>query len=90
METIQIHGTQIELKDKNSVQHRRNASHVKLYQEDLNAAEEILSDHKTEEETTLQEDNTKIVQPETWQNTADKNSQQRSARKRNSLDYFKS
>ena len=90
MEIIQIHGTQIVLKDKNGVQHRRNASHVKLYREDPDAEEEIQRDHKTEEETTPQEDNTEIIQPETRQNTADEKSLRRSTRKRNPPDYFKS
>ena len=82
MEIIQIHGTQIILKDKNyGVHHRRNASHVKLYRENPDAEEEVQSDHKTEEETTPLEDYTEIVQPETHQNTANENPLRRSTRK---------
>ena len=90
MEIIQIHGTQIVLKEKNGIQHRRNASHVKLYREDPDAEEELQRDHKTEEQTTPQEDNTEIIQPETCQNTADEKLLRRSTRKRNPPDYFKS
>ena len=89
METIRINGTQIVLKDKNNVQHRRNSSHVKLYRESSDPEEEIHSDHKTDGETEPQEDNAEIIQPETQQNNTNENPLRRSARKRNPPDYFR-
>ena len=89
MEIIRINGTQIVLKDKNNVQHRRNSSHVKLYRESSDPEEEIQSDHKTDGETEPQEDNAEIIQPETQQNNTNENPLRRSARKRNPPDYFR-
>ena len=89
MEIIRINGTQIVLKDKNNVQHRRNSSHVKLCRESSDPEEEIQSDHKTDGETEPQEDNAEIIQPETQQNNTNENPLRRSARKRNPPDYFR-
>ena len=89
MEITLVNGTQIVLKDKNGLQHRRNSSHVKLYRENPEVEEEIHSDTKTNEATTPREDNTDIVQPETHPKTADENPQRRSERKRNPPDYFR-
>ena len=84
MEIIRINGTQIVLKDKNNVQHRRNS-----YRESSDPKEEIQSDHKTDGETEPQEDNAEIIQPETQQNNTNENPLRRSARKRNPPDYFR-
>ena len=89
MEIIQVNGTQIVLKDKNGLQHRRNSSHVKQNRENPEVEEEIRGDTKTDEETTPREDNTDIVQPETHPKTADENPPRRSERKRNPPDYFR-
>ena len=89
MEIIRINGTQIVLKDKNNVQHRRNSSHVKLYRESSDPEEEIQSDHKTDGEKEPQEDNAEIIQPETQQNNTNENPLRRSARNRNPPDYFR-
>lgn len=84
MEIIQVNGTQIVLKDKDGVQHRRNSSHVKLYQEEPDPEEDIQSDHKRNGETENRAEDPEVIQP-----ADERNPPRRSERKRNPPDYLR-
>ncbi|CAB3985042.1 Transposon Tf2-9 poly, partial [Paramuricea clavata] len=90
MVITKINGTQIVLKDKNGTQHRRNSSHVKLYQEIPDPEEEIQSDRKHDRQTESREENTEATQTETNQNTTETEIVlRRSTRNRKQPDYLK-
>ncbi|CAB4037163.1 Hypothetical predicted protein, partial [Paramuricea clavata] len=81
----------IVLKDKNDTQHRRNSSHVKLYQEIPDAEEEIQSDRKHDRQTEIREENTEATQTETNQSTTEAEIVLRRSTRRNRKqpDYLK-
>ncbi|CAB4006724.1 Transposon Tf2-9 poly [Paramuricea clavata] len=90
MVITKINGTQIVLKDKNGTQHRRNSSHVKLYQEIPDPEEEIQSDRKHDRQTESREENTEATQTETNQSTTEAEIVlRRSTRNRKQPDYLK-
>lgn len=90
MVITKINGTQIVLKDKNGTQHRRNSSHVKLYQEIPDPEEEIQSDRKHDRQMESREENTEATQTETNQSTTEAEIVlRRSTRNRKQPDYLK-
>jgi hypothetical protein len=90
MVITKINGTQIVLKDKNGTQHRRNSSHVKLYQEIPDPEEEIQSDRKHDRQMESREENTEATQTETNQSTTEAEIVlRRSTRSRKQPDYLK-
>ncbi|CAB4026142.1 Transposon Tf2-9 poly [Paramuricea clavata] len=90
MVITKINGTQIVLKDKNGTQHRRNSSHVKLYQQIPDPEEEIQSARKHDRQTEIREENTEATQTETNQSTTEAEIVLlRSTRNRKQPDYLK-
>ena len=90
MKIIRINETQIVLRDKNGTQHRRNSSHVKCCQENLDPEDNIKNDRQQDEVTKDKEVNSQATQPETQQSTADeRNLLRRSEKKRNPPDYLR-
>ncbi|CAB4032818.1 Phosphonoacetaldehyde hydrolase [Paramuricea clavata] len=89
MVITKINGTQIVLKDKNGTQHRRNSSHVKLYQEIPDPEEEIQSDRKHDRQTESREENTEATQTETNQNTTETEIVLRRSTRNRKPDYLK-
>ncbi len=86
MKITKINGTQIVLEDKNGTQHRRNSGHVKLYKENPDYEEEILSGHKHREH---QEEHHEEVQTDTTPSTSEADIVlRRSSRARKRPDYL--
>ncbi len=86
MKITKINGTQIVLEDKNGTQHRRNSGHVKLYKENPDYEEEILSGRKDREH---QEEHHEEVQTDTTPSTSEADIVlRRSSRARKRPDYL--